>query len=1044
MSPAPQAVAELVERFRHNVDYYHCADYNETQVRREFIDPFFTALGWDVANRTGAAPRYQDVEHEASVALGQGAAATLGAPDYCFRIGGTPVFYVEAKKPAVDIRDDIHPAYQLRRYAWSAKLPVSILTDFEEFSIYEGRRVRPQPTDGPATARVLYVTYDEYETRWDEIAAVCSKQAVLRGDLERFAETSHGKRGTQEVDDVFLGQMEAWRETLARNLALRNPALGARDLAWAVQQTLDRLIFLRICEDRGIEPYEQLRHAAEARSATGAEKGAIYARLLEIFRAADQVYNSGLFHLTREPGRENADTLTPTLTIDDRVLADILGDLYYPRSPYAFDAVGADILGSVYERFLGSVIRLTPGHQAKVEQKPEVRKAGGVYYTPTYIVDYIVKHTVGALCENKTPGEVAKLRILDPACGSGSFLLGAYQYLLDWHLQWYLDHPTQHARREVYQGRNGEWFLTAEEKRRILTSNLYGVDIDPQAVEVTKLSLMLKVLEDENREGLAQQLAFLRQRALPDLERNIQCGNSLIEPDYFEGRQLGLLDDEAWQRVNPFDWSERFKGIIKSGGFDAVIGNPPYIRIQTMKEWAPLEVELYKQRYVSASKGNYDIYVVFVEKGLSLLNRSGRLGYILPHKFFNAQYGEPLRRLISDGRYLSHVVHFGDQQVFAGATTYTCLLFLDKAGSEAVDVHKVTDLAAWRAERAATTGALPAAHITAGEWNLVVGPGAGLFERLREMPFTLGQVSAKVFQGLVTGADPVYVMPLLGQDKDQVRVLSKALGEQVVLEGAMTRPLLKGAEIRRYHVEKAENVVLYPYHVKSGSAHLLTELELRHDYPLCWSYLKRARTALEAREGGMWKVPQWWQFGRNQNIAEMGNRKLLTQVLASRGSYTADLAATYCFVGGGNAGGYGITVLPACGLSDLYVLGLLNTHLLDVFLRSVSTPFRGGYYSYARRFIEQLPIRTIDFSSPADVARHDQLVALVERMLALHERARGYSRGADASTLAHTPHDKTLLQRQIDATDREIDRLVYALYDLTPEEIAIVEDDSTR
>ncbi|MFO7697225.1 MAG: N-6 DNA methylase, partial [Anaerolineae bacterium] len=449
MSPVPATVVDLIERYAHNADRYRRSDYNETQVRREFIDPLFEALGWDVGNRAGRAPQYQEVVHEATLRMG--ARGGVHAPDYAFRVGPQVVYYVEAKKPSVDIHADPSPAYQLRRYAWTAKLPLSVLTDFQELAIYDCR-FRPAPADPAGQARVIYTRFEEYADRWDELTGILGHEAVLRGDLDRWADSNKAKRGTQAVDEAFLGEIEGWRTLLAQNVALRNPQIaGVRDLNYAVQKIIDRIIFLRICEDRGIEPYGQLRDAL-----TGHD---IYPRLLTLFRRADDRYNSGLFHFAsavHSACGETADTLTPALSIDDRALKEIIDDLYYPTSPYEFSVLGADILGNVYEQFLGSVIRLTPAHRAVVEQKPEVRKAGGVYYTPRYIVDYIVEHTVGALLEGKTPAQAARLRILDPACGSGSFLLGAYDYLLRWHLEWYTSHETRQARRETYQGPGGE------------------------------------------------------------------------------------------------------------------------------------------------------------------------------------------------------------------------------------------------------------------------------------------------------------------------------------------------------------------------------------------------------------------------------------------------------------------------------------------------------------------------------------------------------------------------------------------------------------
>ncbi len=385
MANAPSKVVDLIETFARNIETYKRQPYNETQVRREFIDPFFEELGWDVANKQGYAPAYRDVIHEDAIKI----AGTTEAPDYCFRIGGFRKFFVEAKKPSVDIKDDTHPAYKLRRYAWSAKLPLSILTDFEEFAVYDCR-IRPKQADRASTARIQYLTYKDYIEKWDEIANVFSKDAVLKGSFDKFATEAKGKRGTTTVDVAFLAELEKWRAELARVIALKNRKLSVQEINFAVQRTIDRILFLRMCEDRGIEPYRQLQAIS-----TG---GRTYPRLCELFEKADHKYNSGLFYFQKEPGRpEDPDELTLNLAMPDNPLNYILPSLYYPKCPYEFSVLPPEILGNVYEQFLGKVIRITPGRRAVVEEKPEVKKAGGVYYTPSYIVDYIVKNTVGKL-----------------------------------------------------------------------------------------------------------------------------------------------------------------------------------------------------------------------------------------------------------------------------------------------------------------------------------------------------------------------------------------------------------------------------------------------------------------------------------------------------------------------------------------------------------------------------------------------------------------------------------------------------------------------
>jgi hypothetical protein len=613
----PGEIIELAERFEQNVDEYKSGRYNETQLRREFIDPFFEALGWDVENKGGRAGLYREVVHEDSVRVRE---ATKNS-DYGFYIGQARKFFIEAKKPSVNLENDVKAAFQLRSYAWSAGLSISLLTDFEEFSIYDCR-IEPSNSDSPKVGLIRHFTYDKYIDHWDEIAALFSREAVMGGSLERYIESKKKARGTIAVDEAFLREIDHRREILAKNIHKNNPDLTVSELNSSVQNTIDRIVFLRICEDRGIEKFGQLKDQL-------AGEMTIYARLVEEFRKADEKYNSGLFHFGDDSGRSGEpDRLALSLKIDDEVLGEMIENLYPPKSPYRFSVIPAEILGHVYEQFLGKVISLGDDGDVDVEYKPEVRKAGGVYYTPTYIVDYIVDNTVGKLLEGQTPTSASSLRILDPACGSGSFLIGAYQRLLDWHLGWYADHliplleagasetskevrallPESYSaaanagagsggagngRRRgrgrprksssaatagqfpIIQVQGGEWRLTTAERKRILLNNIRGVDIDLQATEVTKLSLQLKVLEGENVETLSKQLTLFHERALPDLGENIKCGNSLIGPDFYDG-QTSLFDEEEMYRVNAFDWVSEFPEVMGRGGFDVVIGNPPW------------------------------------------------------------------------------------------------------------------------------------------------------------------------------------------------------------------------------------------------------------------------------------------------------------------------------------------------------------------------------------------------------------------------------------------------------------------------------------
>lgn len=1013
---APDIIKSLVERFERNRDQYRSGRYNETQLRREFLDPFLEALGWDVFNKEGYGETYKEVIHEDSLEI-EGAKK---APDYAFRVGGQRKFFVEAKKPSVKIEKDYYPAFQLRRYSWSAKLHLGILSDFEEFAVYDCR-VKPDKNDKASVGRVMLLSYKDYVEKWDEIVSIFSRDAVLKGSFDSYAEGMKSKKGTTEVDDAFLSEIERWRDLLAKNIALRNRGLNVRELNYAVQMTIDRIVFLRICEDRGIERDEQLKEIASGDD--------IYKGLVQLFQKADARYNSGLFHFKDEKENSSpADSLTLGLSVDDKVLRDILLNLYYPESPYVFREIPSDILGQVYERFLGKVIRLTASHQAKVEEKPEVRKAGGVYYTPTYIVNYIVQNTVGKLLEGKTPNETARLRVLDPACGSGTFPLGAFQFLLDWHLDWYIhNNPERLATGKnppIFQTKNG-WQLTTSKKKEILLNNIYGVDIDAQAVEVTKLSLLLKVLEGESQETIGSQLALLQERVLPDLSKNIQCGNSLIGSDYYDGQQLtmGFGDEEERYRVNAFDWKGAFPQVFIQGGFDAVIGNPPYIRIQTLQETSPIDVDFFKRRYKAASKGNYDIYVVFIEKGLDVLNENGRLGFILPHKFFNAQYGEPIRSVIASGKHLTKVVHFSDQQIFESATTYTCLMFLDKTGRDEFEFEKVQDLDTWQTPNSENSiDTINANRVTEKEWNFSVGRDAGLFDKLSSAPVKLGEIADRMAQGIRTSANEIFVIDFVSESGNIITGFSKQLEQNVTIEKNIFSSFLQGREIKRYEVLPSGKMVIIPYHLKNGKASLYSIEQMQKDFPKTLEYLAGNKSFLENREKGKMRGANWYAYVYPKNIELMKQEKILIPDIADRAQFAFDENGEYAFTSG-----YGITIKKETGLSIKYVLGLLNSKLLEFYLKRISTPMRGGFFRFFTQFLEKLPISHIDFTNPSEKTQHDKMVSLVERMLALHKQN------------PRTPQEQEMVKREIESTDRAIDNLVYELYGLTEEEIKIVE-----
>jgi hypothetical protein len=489
-------VAELVALFKSNESERLDKGYNETQARTDFITPLLVAFGWDVHNATGKSSLLRDVVEEATVEVGE---KLNKRPDYELRLAGQRKFFVEAKKPSIPIETNKEAAFQLRRYGFSAGLPISVLTNFYRLAVYDTTHV-PNVKDEASNARLLLVNYDEFDAKFDELWPILSQCSIYSGEFDKRYFVPARKGAGENFDDLFLRQVRSWREILAKDIHENTSGLSTAELTYAVQVFLSRIIFLRICEDRDIEAHENLR----ARNT--------FALFMKELRRADAFYNSGLFRLL--------DDEKLGVKISDRALQAIFENLYYPKSPYTFAVVDAQVLGEIYEQFLGDEIKVEDG-VVSILNRPEVRESDGVFPTPGYIVDIIVGKSLRPIMEGKSPAQLEALSVIDICCGSGIFLLSLYELLMDYYLSWYLvNDPASHSGVRIFDSGAGQWRLTFSEKRRILLTHIRGVDVDSSAVEVAQFSLLLKLIEHETQASLAHFAATSKQKPLPSLNAN--------------------------------------------------------------------------------------------------------------------------------------------------------------------------------------------------------------------------------------------------------------------------------------------------------------------------------------------------------------------------------------------------------------------------------------------------------------------------------------------------------------------------------------------
>jgi len=937
----------LIKKFDADKTHYLSKSYNEAQARVDFISPFFKALGWDTENEEALQ------HHEREVIVERGERDTPGRPDYSFRVAGQTKFFVEAKAPSETIADPRH-IFQAKSYVWSTKTVLfAILTDFEEFRFYASLKPDERKPDEGLLLNFRYTDYLAGAQKLWEF----SRERIAAGSLEAWLpRVRRAERLSPPVDEAFLDEMTGWREELAKNIYKNNPALTARQLNEVVQRLLDRIVFIRIAEDRRVIDKMQLWEAAEKWRAHGG-KFPIFEWLNDLFHRINEDFNGEIFkpHLSEE------------IKIDSEVLARIIERLYPPKSPYRFDVIGVELLGSIYERYLGKTIRVTP-KQVRVEEKPEVRKAGGVYYTPKYIVDYIVKNTVGKLIEGKTPKQIEKIRILDPACGSGSFLIGAFQCLIDYHARYLSEHPKEaqaHALfPDITKDPSGEPRLSVIRKAEILKNNLFGVDIDPQAVEITMMSLYLKALEGE-RSQLPP-----KQHLLPELKNNIICGNSLIGPDFYKDQQLSFLDDEEKYRVHVFDWQVGFPEATMAGGFDCVIGNPPYVFARDEGFSAP-EKRYFEEKY---SHQNYQLntFALFTEQGYSLMAKAGFFGFIIPNNWLSISTMKVFRDfLVSSTGNLCIVNNLF--KVFHGANVDTSIVSFQKTRPNRVTL-------------------LEAAN-----------------------PATIAEVASVDPKILLT--EPIIHIRKRRNEAAQ-GILAKMQKCSSILEGvALVKAGLKAYETGKgtppqSDVMKKERIYHSDRRASKAHRQYLDGRDVKR-YLVDWSgmYLKY---------GSNLAAP------RNANLFE-GERILVRQIPSP-----LPLAINGAIVSKEELNDINSMIVKSQGpYSNRYILGVINSRLLSFWFDLTFDKFQRAIFpQFKVNELAQFPIRTIDFSKREEKTQHDQMVALVERMLDLNKKKH-------SGKLAPSELDR--LEREIAATDAEIDDLVYDLYAITPEERKIIE-----
>ncbi|MCI9080430.1 MAG: N-6 DNA methylase [Lachnospiraceae bacterium] len=955
---------QLVIRYRESMEYYHDTknSYNETECRDEYISPLLECFGWDVQNVKGKLPQYKEVVVERF-------SNSSERPDYTLTLNGVSKIFVEAKKPSVNITIELEPAMQTRKYGWNAKHALAVLTNFEDLLIYDTTN---KPEDGESASSSLYKRYnfEEYVEKYQEIACLVSRDSVYSGRFDELVKADFQKdtRYTTQIDETFLQHINKWRLEIGRYLY--NSKSIYKDILFlndTVQDFINQIVFLRICEDRKLPLYRKLYEAAENRQELQEE-------LMLVFKDADKRYNSGLFSDSN-----------PIFDLNNDIIFEMIESLYYPKTPYLFTIIEPSLLGKIYEAFLVESLVYKDGNICLAQKKEYIYKS--VVSTPVEIVKYMVKEALEPICSGKTPDEILNIKIADIACGSGIFIEEAYQFLLDYCIGWYEKNDVKH----LIELESGKRKLPLTEKKEILCSCIYGVDIDIHAVGVSKFSLLLKLIEDETEPSVKS-----AKPVLLDLDANIKHGNSLVTSE-----DLSNCDVKTEQllKIVPFDWNT----INDGDKFDVILGNPPYVKTEDLHLISDeIEFKIYKCKYSSAYK-QFDKYFLFVEQALDLLKEEGRLSYIIPNKFYKIAAGQELRKLIC--KKVSSVYDFGDMQLFPDKTIYSAIVSVTYQDQESMKYAKVDSLAGLWTGNQLESILIKNSQLDKNPWKLSTDiPFLQMLEKLNGKTVPLSKM-VDIFNGIQTSAErpekfsgkkAVYWFDdseINGEDEKYIYV--EKYGKSYKIEKELLRPYFKPTKAAEkgmgtYSVLATNKQIIFPY---DSEGKLIPIDKMKSDYVETYKYLEDCYDRLVPKclnNGTGRDIPDatndtWYKYGRTQALTAFINTpKLIVRVLSKEPMYVFD-DKDMLIASGGTAGYCAISKLPESEYKLEYIQAWLAHPYTEKVFQIQGSDFENGFTARGTFLLKKLPFVLLDFEDSRQEDLYNDVVASTRKIYEIND-----------------------------------------------------------
>ncbi len=1013
MSQRKEQLANLVDRYQ-RFKREGRLNLSSEETIRTWINELLSIFGWDVMD-TSQILQEKVLSTEEKRKLEE-IGSTSTRPDYTFKLNNQKLTFLDTKAVSVSIETSNTSAFQIKSYGWSILAPCAFLTNFEELAIYDCTYIPNQ--EQSANLGRTYLKIDEYIDSFEILENHFLKTNIINGNLEKlYSNTLKNVSSIQKLtpDFVFAEQLSKFRLSLAKNIVKRNKELindNTELLSYLTQVIINCIIFIRICEARKIEKEGLLLTFLE-NDFWDSFKASSYNEFIEH-------YDGPLFDRIND---------IQTLEINNVVIKELIDLLYYP-SPYRFEVIPTKLLSDIYEIFLSKKLVIEDGEVSE-RLKLEYIKTNGAISTPQFLVQDLLKRTIlkEKLLEQGYEG-LLNTKILDFACGSGIFLIETFDYLQDIIVDYYTQNPSTDYSRFFFQN-SDVTTLTIEGKRQLISNCIYGVDIDPEAVEVARMSLSLKVVDSSEYYENYREIGIYGSQILNNVGNNIKCGNTLVSIDISTKYPQIISDQDQLFRTNAFDYRSTggfFEIFNAKGGFDYIIGNPPYVEVKNYNVEYPIMHQYLKDEYQTTKNGKIDLAVAFMERAISILNDTGKLGLIVQRRFFKTDYGKKIREFITSEKLLSQVIEFESAKIFPNRVTYIATLIIDKAKPENILFLKIESELAEIPSTLRSIEAfenndsnftvIPANALNQTPWNFEDADLLNIKTTLLDQHGKFGDF-AKVKVGVQVLWDRAYHIKISSINNDGTLTGSTHLEESIRLEIDACRPLMVNERFYPFCEDGTSTYVIFPYDTGLEENTPIIFSEFNSRFPLAGQYLARHKDTIISNVETCEGDENWHLFTRVQNHTAVYPKILLPMTANDTYATITQNSLNYC----DNANMFFIEI-PNKSERNLYAIaGIINSTLFSVLARSIALSQQNGYFKFNKQFIEPIPFPKVNFSTNNDLV--EQISALAQN---IEENQKQYRRVS--------PRQKNTLKNLLETHWNTLDSKVYELYDLTDDQVS--------